>query len=194
MESQQLPYRPKHKLIVAFEAGGTKYQVVDTDYPIVNNEKLFPQLPALCSKYSNVPVEDILSIKVLEYKRFPKVRLPDFQHRKPRKGEYWLCGIDGFDHPRVFRREAGGWQVGNEVSELFIGRREIKPLSRLYTQREVYDVNMLYKLSQRTIKQLKDKLARIEKKYGEKESRQSITERFFAWFCRLGLGSFGVTK
>ncbi|HCG7330422.1 hypothetical protein P3551_23045 [Vibrio parahaemolyticus] len=194
MENQLLPYRPTHKLTVSFMAGGVNYHVVDTDYPIDNNKKLPPQLSKLCAELANLPEGEISNIKVIEYKRYPKIKIPEFSLREAKVGEYWLCAIDGFELPRVFRREAGGWQVGHEVSESFMGGREIKPLSRLYTQRDVFDVHMLLKLSARTVKQLKSKMAKIESRVEVQQSkeekqprRKSITEHLHGFLMGLSL-------
>ncbi|RIW17829.1 hypothetical protein [Vibrio harveyi] len=179
METELLPYRPTHKISIEFKAGGLQYRIIDTEYPINNNEKLSPQLPELCAFHASVPASSITDIKIHEYKRYPKVKLPEFDHKDPKKGEYWLCAIDGFDHPRVFRREAGGWQIGNEIAEQFMGRREIKALSRLYTQREVFDVKSLYRLSQNTVKQLRTKLSSIEKRAEKKAKRERVIDYIF---------------
>lgn len=175
MENQLLPYRPTHKITIEFKAGGLRYRITDTDHPIDNNEKLSPQLPSLCSTYAGVPESSITHIKVFQYKRYPKVRLPEFDHREPRDGEYWLCAIDGFDRPRVFAREAGGWQIGNEISQCFMGNREIRALSRLYTRREVFDVSVLYRISQNRVKKLQRKLERIEREIKERVETKALS-------------------
>ncbi|UTZ44547.1 hypothetical protein [Vibrio campbellii] len=176
MKNQLLPYRPEHKLTVTFKAGGTSYHIVDTDYPIDNNAKLSPQLAKLCAEHANLPECVVSNIKVVDYKRYPKVKFPELENRTVLNGEYWLCEIEGFDIPRVFKREAGGWQIGQEITEAFMGNREIKPLARLYTQRDVYDLNMLYELSNRALKKLEAKLERVKKKAG----RKTITDHLHA--------------
>lgn len=191
MENQLLPYRPTHKLTVSFKAGGVNYHVVDTDYPIDNNKKLNPQLLELCSGHAGLPSDEITDIKVHSYNRYPKVKRPELGERQPRKGEYWLCGIDGFEHPRVFRREAGGWQIGNEVSPVFTGHREIKPLSRLYTRREVFDLDTLYKLSQRTVKSLQNKVGRLEGRAAQEDKSPSIFVRVKTFLSGVSLSIFG---